>query len=378
LRRRVKMSKKINVAIIGLGFGKEFIPIYQAYPGVEVYAICRRNKEELQKVGEKFGITNLYTDWRDLLDIKEIDAIHIVSPILDHAEMTVESLKAGKHCACTVPMATTVQECKDIVEAKNESSKVYMMMETAVYTREFLYVKKLVDSGKLGRIQFVRGSHMQDMGLEGWPEYWLGFPPMWYGTHAISPLLALAGTEAESVVCHGSGSLSDDLASKYGSPFAVETATFKLRDSNIIAEATRSLYETVRQYRESLDIYGDKLSFEWEQIQDENHALFEGGEDARRIMVPDTDEMLPEEVKKFTLRESIEDNKHVSFIQGAGHGGSHPHMVHEFITAIRENRDSAVDAATAANWTSAGVCAHESAIKGGERILIPDYKDLKE
>lgn len=251
-----------------------------------------------------------------------------------------------------------------------------MMMETAVYTREFLYIKDLVDSGKLGRIQFLRGSHMQDMGLEGWPEYWLGFPPMWYGTHAISPLLALAGTEAESVICHGSGSISKELADKYGSPFAVETATFKLKDSNIVAEATRSLYETVRQYRESLDIYGDKLSFEWEQIQDENPALFEGGEDARRIEVPDTDALLPDAIKKFTLKEKIEDDTHVSFIQGAGHGGSHPHMVQEFLSAIIENRDSVIDATTAANWTAAGICAHESALKGAERILIPDFKAL--
>jgi len=367
------VNSKIKVAIIGLGFGKEFIPIYQAHPNAEVYAICRRNEEELNKVGEKFGIKNLFTNWRDLLDIEEIDAIHVVSPIMDHAEMTIESLKAGKHCACTVPMATSVKECKSIVQEKNKSGKVYLMMETAVYTREFLYVKNLVESGKLGRIQFVRGSHMQDMGLEGWPEYWLGFPPMWYGTHAISPLLALAGTEAESVVCHGSGSISDMLAEKYGSPFAVETATFKLRDSNIIAEATRSLYETVRQYRESLDIYGDKLSFEWEQIQGENTVLFEGGENARRIVAPDTDDKLPEEIAKFTLRESIADDKHVSFIQGAGHGGSHPHMVHEFISAIKEGRDSAIDVTTAANWTSAGICAHESALKNGERVFTPDF-----
>ena len=370
------MKEKINVAIIGLGFGMEFIPIYQAYPGVEVYAISRRNKKELKEVGERFNVKNLFTDWRDLLDIREIDAIHVVAPVMEHARMTIESLKAGKHCACTVPMATTIKECKDIVKEKNKSGKVYMMMETAVYTREFLYVKNLVDSGKLGRIQFLRGSHMQDMGLEGWPEYWLGFPPMWYGTHAIAPLLTLANSEADSVICHGSGSISDMLAKKYDSPFAVESATFKLKNSNVIAEATRSLYETVRQYRESLDIYGDKLSFEWEQIQDENPVLFEGGEDARRIVIPDTDEMLPEEISKFTIRESIEDEKHASFIQGAGHGGSHPHMVHEFINSIKDGRDSVIDAATAANWTSAGICAHESALKNGERVIIPDYKNL--
>ncbi len=370
------MNKKIKVAIIGLGFGMEFIPIYQAHPNAEVYAVCRRNEEELSKTGKRFNVRNLFTNWKDLLDIEEIDAIHIVSPVSDHAEMALESLKANKHCACTVPMATAIDDLVAIVNAKNKAKKVYMMMETAVYTREFLHVKNLVDSGKLGRIQFLRGSHMQDMGLEGWPDYWLGFPPMWYGTHAISPLLALADTEAWSVVCHGSGSISKELADRYGSPFAVETATFKLKDSNIIAEATRSLYETVRQYRESLDIYGDKLAFEWEQIQDEGPVLFEGGENAKRIMVPDTDDMLPEETKKFTLREKIEDDTHVSFIQGAGHGGSHPHMVQEFISAILEGRDSAIDAATAANWTAAGICAHKSALKDAERVKIPDFRLL--
>lgn len=370
------MNKKIKVAIIGLGFGMEFIPIYQAHPNAEVYAVCRRNEEELYKVGKRFNIRNLFTNWKGLLGIEEIDAIHVVSPVSDHAEMALESLKANKHCACTVPMATTIDDLVAIVNAKNKAKKVYMMMETAVYTREFMYVKNLVDSGKLGRIQFLRGSHMQDMGLEGWPDYWLGFPPMWYGTHAISPLLALADTKAGSVVCHGSGSISKELAEKYGSPFAVETATFKLKDSNIIAEATRSLYETVRQYRESLDIYGDKMAFEWEQIQDEGSVLFEGGENAKRIMVPDTDDMLPEETRKFALREKIEDDTHVSFIQGAGHGGSHPHMVQEFISAILEGRDSAIDAATAANWTAAGICAHKSALKDAERVKIPDFRLL--
>jgi len=371
------MGEKIKVAIIGLGFGMEFIPIYQAHPHAEVFAICRRDKEELTKTGNRFNIENLFTDWKDLLGISDIDAIHVVSPIMDHATMTLGALEAGKHCACTVPMATSIGDLTAIVKAKNRAGKVYMMMETAVYTREFLYVKDLVHSGKLGRIQFLRGSHMQDMGLEGWPEYWLGFPPMWYGTHAISPLLSLAGAEAESVVCHGSGSISRGLAGKYGSPFAVETATFKLRGSDIVAEATRSLYETVRQYRESLDIYGDRLAFEWEQIQDEGPVLFQGGEDARRITVPDTDALLPDGIKHFTLREKIQDDRHVSFIQGAGHGGSHPHMVHEFVSAILEGRDSAIDAARAANWTAAGICAHESALKGAQRILIPDFKSIQ-
>jgi len=365
--------KKVRVGIIGMGFGKEFIPIYQAFSKSEVVAVSQRDEASLSRIADQFNIKHRYTDWREMLKNDEVDAVHVVSPILDHYEMTMASLNAGKHCACTVPMATTIEELNDIIRAQKKSGKYYMMMETTLYSREYLYVKNLVESGKVGRIQFVRGSHLQDMGLEGWPDYWLGFPPMWYGTHAVSPLFDITKKVPEYVVCHGSGSISEERAAKYGSPFAVETATFKLRDSNIAVEATRALYETVRQYRESFDIYGDKMSFEWDQIEGEGQVLFEGGESARRFTVPDTDAMLPEELKPFTRREQIQDANHVSFIQGAGHGGSHPHMVKEFIEAIVEDRQPSECAVTSAYLTGAGICAHESAMKGGEKIMIPDF-----
>ena len=96
------------------------------------------------------------------------------------------------------------------------------MMETAVYTRDYLYIKHLVDSKELGRVQFVRGSHMQNMGMDGWPEYWLGLPPFHYGTHAIAPLTCVIDKDIDSVVCHGSGRVAPVLAEKYGSTFAVK------------------------------------------------------------------------------------------------------------------------------------------------------------
>lgn len=369
-------QKKISVVIVGMGFGKEFISIYQAHPHIKTVGICTRNENTLNELKAQFNLDNdlCFTNFEDVLKRDDVDAIHIVTPVPEHAKMTLASLRSNKHTACTIPMAMTVEDCKEIVDAKRKANKVYMMMETALYTREFLYGLKLAETGKLGRIQFVRGSHIQDMSMEGWAEYWKGFPPMLNGTHAISPLLKINNTKAESVVCHGSGKLSDDLASRYGSPFAVETATFKLKDSDVVAEATRSLFDVVRQYRESYDVYGDKMSFEWEQLEDENHVIFDGGENAERISVPDTDELLINEIAHFTKREKISDQNHVSFLQGAGHGGSHPHLVQEFIAAIIEGRDSAVDAELAANYTCAGICAHESAMKGGERISIPDFE----
>ncbi len=371
-------GKKVNVAIVGLGFGKEFIAIYQRHPKVGKVGICARGKAALDEVGDKFHIPkeDRFSDIKAILGRPDFDAIHVVSPIADHARQSLASLEAGKHTACTVPMGTTLEELTALIRARKQSGKVYMNMETAVYTREFLYARKLAETGQLGRIQFVRGSHMQNMGLEGWPDYWLGFPPMHYGTHAISPLVELAGAYPESVVCHGSGAISQDLARRYGSPFAVATATFKFRNSNVIAEATRSLFETVRQYRESFDVYGDKMALEWEQIEGEGMALYEGGESARRVHAPDALERLPREIAGFTRKEQIDDPTHVSFIQGAGHGGSHPHLVHEFVSAIVEGRESAIDAVRSAYYSAAGICAHQSALAGGARIFLPEFEKL--
>src|SRR5580765_6633309 len=124
--------KRVRVAIIGLGFGAEFIPIYQAHPDAEMAAICRRNKAELDRCGDQFGIKKRYTEFDDLLKDKDIDAIHINSPIPDHAPQSLAALKAGKHVACTVPMGTTKDEIKQLVEMQRKTGLTYMMMETVV------------------------------------------------------------------------------------------------------------------------------------------------------------------------------------------------------------------------------------------------------
>jgi predicted dehydrogenase len=366
-------NKKVRVAIIGLGFGAEFIPIFQAHPSAEMYAICRRDKKELDKYGDQYKIKVRYTDYNQLLKDPNIDAVHINSPIADHAPQAIAALKAGKHVANTVPAATSIEECKQIVESQRKSGKVYMMMETVVYSREYLFVKEMYDKGELGRIQFMRGSHQQDM--EGWPSYWEGFPPMHYATHCVSPCLAILGKHAESVVCHGSGRIDEKLIPKYGSPFAIETATFKLRDSDVCAEVTRSLFNTARQYRESFDVMGDKKSFEWQQVEGEDPVIHTRGlpepKIPTRVKVKDYAFLLPEPIRKFTG--TIQDAEHLSFIQGGGHGGSHPHLVHNFLMACLGEKLPMPDAETSVNWTMVGICAHQSALKGGEKIMIPRF-----
>ena len=366
-------DRKIRVAIVGLGFGAEFIPIYQAHPSAEMYAICRRDQKALNECGDKFGVKVRYTKFHELLADPGVDAIHINSPIQDHGPQSVAALRAGKHVASTVPAATTIEECRQIVEAQRQSGKVYMMMETVIYSREYLFAKDLYEKGELGRIQFVRGSHQQDM--EGWPSYWEGFPPMHYATHCVSPCLAILGKRAESVVCHGSGRIREDLISRYGSPFAIETATIKIGDSDVAAEVTRSLWDTARQYRESFDVYGSKRTFEWQQLEGEAPVVHTRGlpepQIPERVKVPDYADRLPQPIRKFTGM--IQDAQHLSFIQGGGHGGSHPHLAHQFLMACRGEVKPFPDAETSVNWTLVGVCAHQSALRGGERVTLASF-----
>lgn len=364
---------KIRIGIVGLGFGAEFIPIYQAHPDVELVALCQRNESKLTAIADSFGVSRRYTDFGDMLDDKDIDAVHINTPIPEHAEQTIAALNAGKHVACTVPMATSLWDCQRIIEAQQKSGKTYMMMETAVYTREFLFARELTESADFGPIQFLRGAHQQEMA--GWPGYWEGLPPMYYATHAVAPLLALAHGEAESVHCLGSGTIAPDLASNYGSPFAVESALFTLKDSPLAMEVTRSLFETAREYVESFDVYGSRMSFEWQQLESELPVVFKG-EAGTRVDVPDYAHLLPEEIRAFTTAGVFdeEENQHLSFVQGSGHGGSHPHLANEFVSSIAAGRPPFPDVYTSANWTAAGLCAHESAMAGGAVVALPDFR----
>jgi predicted dehydrogenase len=365
--------KKVKVAVVGLGFGAEFVPIYQQYGRTECVSVCRRDEKKLKEFADDFSIGKRYTDYNALLQDPEIDAVHINSDLVSHGWMAIEALKAGKHVASTVTMSMDMDECQEIVRLEKETGKVYMMMETAVYTREYLYIKEMHRRGELGRIQFMRGSHQQNMSLPGWPAYWYGLPPMYYPTHAVSPLSDLLGRPVKAVRCLGSGRINEEYIPRYGSPFAAETVQLTFKDSDVAGEVTRSLFDTIRQYRESFDVYATKKSFEWEQCVGERPVVFSGFEDAQRVKVPDTGSMLPDEIARFALEHQIVDEEHVSFIQGNGHGGSHPHMVHEFIRAIDEGRKSHVSARVAANWTVAGLLAHASAMQEGKPLDMPEF-----
>ncbi|HLV81004.1 MAG TPA: Gfo/Idh/MocA family oxidoreductase, partial [Chthonomonadaceae bacterium] len=331
---------RVRIAVVGLNFGAAFVPIYRQHPDVERVAVCDAAEALLHKVGDEFGIVDRFHRLEDILASEDYDAVHLLTPVPYHVEQTLAVLAAGKHCACAVPMATDLYDLRRIVAAQRQSGKNYMMMETAVYTREYLFAQDLHARGELGVLTFLRGTYFQD--LEGdYPVYWRAQPPMHYATHAVAPLLALARTRATKVCCFGSGRLRPDIQQPGGNLFPLQTAIFQLAETDIAAEVTRSWFQTARAYTEAFSVYGDKGGFEWQQLEEEDPLLFtlepvQPGRRGRpvtalRVPVPYRPDLLPAEIAEFA--------------QG-GHGGSHPHLVHEFIRSIVEERPPAIDAIT--------------------------------
>ncbi len=376
--------KKYNVALVGLGFGGAFVDIYRHHPRVGQVGIFDTDQKAMEECAGYYGIEKTYGSFEEILADASVDAVHLITPIPCHAEQTVQVLESGKHCACTVPMATSLEDIQRITDAVRKTGKKYMMMETTLYTYQFHYIKQMLETGEMGRIQFMRGSHYQDMAH--WPDYWMGLPPMHYGTHAIGPMVALSGSRVKRVVCFGSGTMEPWLREQYGNPFPVESALLEF-ENGLKGEATRSLFETAREYQEGLFVYGSKKSFEWGFTDHDSPYITsliphncpgKRGEDtAYEVMqMPNFHQSLPEEIQRYTVGgnyDPLNPQKSLQEGAGGGHHGSHPHLVHEFIMSIAEDRKPAIDEVLAANITAAGICAHISAMAGGESVTVPEF-----
>lgn len=353
----------MHVAVVGLGFGECFVPIYQAHPDVDRVTIFDPDPQVLGRIQAHYAPFAARQSLAEVLEDASVDAVHLLTPLPFHVDHTLQVLAAGKHCACAVTMGSTIEELKMVVDAVTASGRNYMMMETAVYTREFLFAQSL----DLGEITFLRADYFQDLEAP-YPAYWRQVPPMHYATHAIAPLLALTHSRVESVACIGGGRLRKDICNDPRNPYPLQSGLFTLEGHTAVAQVNRAWYQTAHSYVESFSVYGDKRGFEWTQLEHESPVVFEldpvqtevrwRGCRATRMEPPLRPDLLPVELAPFA---------------DGGHGGSHPHLAHEFVRSIVEGRKSRINERTAANWCAAGICAHESSMQGGILMPVPKF-----
>jgi hypothetical protein len=180
------------------------------------------------------------------------------------------------------------------------------------------------------------------------------------------------------------GTMDDALVERYGNPFPVESALFEF-ENGMKGEATRTLFETAHGYQEGMFVYGSEKSFIWSFTDgDYPYIMTLGKENERRgkptyienVRMPDFNHLLPPELRDFTKAGGYDElNPQECLKKGAvgGHHGSHPHLVHEFVMSIVEERKPWIDEVMGANITAAGICAHISAMNNGESVTVPEF-----
>ena len=123
---------KINVAIIGCGdFAKHFVPLFQAHPYVENVYVCDVISERADDYKNKFGV-EIINSFDEAIEREDINCVAIFTQRYTHAPMAIAALDAGKHVYSAVPMACSVEECRQIIAAVKRNKQTYMMGETCV------------------------------------------------------------------------------------------------------------------------------------------------------------------------------------------------------------------------------------------------------
>ena len=163
------MDKKIKVAIIGTGnISESHIAGYLRNPNVELYAFCDIREARLKEMGEKYGVTRLYTDKDVMLkELPEIDAVSVCTWNSAHAPCTIAALKAGKNVLCEKPMATSAKEAKEMLAAAKESGRLLMIGFVRRYGNDCRILKDFIDNGHFGDIYYAKATYLRRNGSPG-------------------------------------------------------------------------------------------------------------------------------------------------------------------------------------------------------------------
>lgn len=159
----------IKVAIIGTGsISKHHIQGYLKNPNVELYAFCDINEQQLNKMGEKYGITRLYTDKDVMLrELPEIDAVSVCTWNSEHAPCTIAALNAGCHVICEKPMATSAEEARAMKAAAEKNGKLLMIGFVRRFGNDCSILKDYIDGGFFGDIYYGKATYLRRNGAPG-------------------------------------------------------------------------------------------------------------------------------------------------------------------------------------------------------------------
>ena len=175
----------MKVGIIGVGsIAAEHIAEYLKNPEVELYAFCDISEKQLKLMGEKHGITRLFTDMNEMLKLTEIDAVSVCTWNSAHAAAVIAALNAGKHVLCEKPMAISAEEGRLMKEAADKNQKSLMIGFVRRYGNDCNILKDFIEKDFFGEIYYAKATYLRK----------IGNPGGWFGDKSLSgggPLIDL-------------------------------------------------------------------------------------------------------------------------------------------------------------------------------------------
>lgn len=223
--------EKVCIGVIGVGgIGGVHLQGYKECPEAEVVAICDINEERLSERANQFGIPNTYTDYKEMLNRKDIDAVSICTPNYLHAPMTIAAFEAGKHVICEKPLAMSPEEGEAMVAASKKAGKLFMTAFNNRFRGDSQVLKKFIENGGLGEIYFGKTGWIRRKGIPGMGSWFTkknmsgGGPLIDIGVHVLDLALWLMGNP-KAVTATGS------TYSKFG-PKGEGTGTWGTAEAN--------------------------------------------------------------------------------------------------------------------------------------------------
>lgn len=394
----------VSLGLVGLGaFGSSFAPLFKSHPLVSRIALCDGEPDRLaawanrESFADKLIRSDVYESFDEIVSA-DLDALVIITQPWFHAEQAVATLEAGKHVYSAVPVVNLpdgdeiLDWCERLVETTRRSGKHYMLGETTYYRPEAMYCRRRAAEGAFGDFVYAEGEYLHDVehGLrevksrressktgKAWLEREKEYTargvldgPMHYPTHSTSGPVCVMGAHAVKVTAYPFYGSSGE--SWHGGGPSNESAFFKM--SNGAAVRINEYREIGHRSRETFRVYGTDGSFENDQWCDRNSATSLSPDEMRDPLPNDVANAFHTELTAGmpdAARLSAQEKK--DFL--GGHGGSHAYLVHEFVSAIAEDRRPAINIWEAVRYMIMGVMAHKSALEDGETLDVPDFGD---
>jgi predicted dehydrogenase len=343
-------DRKIRVGLVGYGVCKFASAFgFQDHPNVEVVAVSDLEPDRCAALAKEARCAKTYPSLEELVKDDRIEAVFVATDAPSHAKHCMDVLKHGKHVASAVPACFgSVEEGEKLFEAvKAARGLKYMMFETSHFHTDLNAMRAIYNAGGFGKLIYAEGEyyHYMEQPIDSYKGWRIGLPPQWYPTHSNAYYVGVSGGSFTEVSCMGIPSTIAHLQpanNPYKNAFGTEIALFRTSEGGTARMAVS--WDTPGTGGEMGRVRGQKASF-----YGKYDGITPSSVDTNRPPLPPT-------------------------VDPGGHGGSHGYLMNEFVTSILQDRKPLVDIAQALNMTVSGIVAHQSALKDGELMKIPQFR----